>query len=61
MKKIKIIIKFNDKEIELIRNKIDDCEVLHILTQIIVGLSKENDINKQDLVEIVKKYYDEAE
>lgn len=57
----KIIIKFNDKEIGLVREKIDDCEVLHILTQIIVKFSKRNGINKEDLAEIVEKYYDETE
>jgi len=57
----KIIIKFDEKDINVKSKNVNDSEVIHIASIIVAKIAKENNICKKHFQEIMGKYYEDAE
>ena len=57
----KIIIKFDDEDIEVKAKKVGDNEVIHIASMIVAKIAKDNNICKEQFQEIMGKYYEDVE
>lgn len=57
----KIIIKFDNKDVNVKAKNVGEEEVIHIVSMIASQIAKNNNICKKHFQEIMGKYYDEAD